>query len=125
MLKLKSYIGYSKSILIVLMILFSLAPCSLKEAVVSIDVSYTKPLNKSRSASPFSSCHPIQAYKDSSSAKVKRQVVAIHGTDDLSSYNVHRFVVGNIDNNYSGITSGNSPPKYILFKRLKIDLYRS
>lgn len=107
------------------MVLFSLAPCSVKESLLkTVDLSYTKPLNKSKSTFQFSrQCQnpTILEHSTSSNVKATLELKLICG-DPVGNLYSNYFVIKKTGNNYSGIITGNSPPKYILFKRLKVDL---
>lgn len=114
-----------KSILAMLVILFALAPCSLKESLYTlVDVELGKPLNKSRATifqadSCTSFVHASsQNHKDIKSPQ-KLLPLSYSGLD---SGVVCQPVSGNLNgSHWSNFTHGN-PPKYILFRQLKINM---
>lgn len=108
-----------------LVVVFSLSPCSLKRDVLGIfDIQHISSLNKAKTTTTlsFSSCQSIN-----SSAKVSFLKTDFKFKNDLFS-DILQSVNCNSENktfalkSYSGNTSGNSPPKYILFKQLKLDM---
>ncbi len=113
-----------KAIITMLVLMFSLSPCSVKRNVLDIfDIQYISGLNKVKTTSSLSfSCDAASASSGISALKNKVQ--------KRYSDSFPRFYSGtgnpveeNISfNKYSGHSTGNSPPKYILFKRLKLNL---
>ena len=121
--KLKSNIKNLKSILLMLMILFAFAPCSIKASVLKpIDISYATKLNQTKTTIHFSQCQNLNAVAH---AKTSLEIIknfdfhpiAFPVNTDFPNYNLQKA-----RNNDSEIAKSNSPPKYILFKRLKINL---
>jgi hypothetical protein len=124
MLKTEFHINtYARHIALMLFVLFSLSPCTVKESLfLSVNREYTKPLNKSRTTSQTNTCtysqQEGQRIQVTAKSIINRQVepdgflvkiyVALHPAKDCKYY--------------SKRSSGNSPPKYILYKRLKIDI---
>ncbi|WP_123912805.1 hypothetical protein [Chryseobacterium pennipullorum] len=114
-----------KAIIMMLILVFSLSPCSVKRNVLDIfDIQYISGLNKVKTTSGFSSgcdissnSSRLQASK--SEAKFKKKDFFL--TSNLSG-NGYREEQKISFHKYSGHTTGSSPPKYILFKRLKISL---
>lgn len=107
-----------------LVVAFSLSPCSLKREVLGIfAIQHISSLNKVKTtALSFSSCQTI-----SSSAKISFLKADFKFKNDLfsdisQSANCYSENKTFALKNYSGNTSGNSPPKYILFKQLKLDM---
>lgn len=107
-----------------LILVFSLSPCSVKRDVLDIfDIQYISGLNKVKTTSGIS----FQCDTPTTSSKV-----SVSKTDAKYKYkgflsNVNTVVKNTGEKNpsfnkYSGPTTGNSPPKYILFKRLKLNL---
>lgn len=123
MFKAKSNIKNLKHLLWVCFAFFALSPCVVKEALFSVaDAEYAKPLNKSKTTAPTNSCQYSQNENQQISvvkqSKINKQTEPDEVTENLF------FVVRSvgINTNYSKTTSGNSPPKYILYKRLKLDV---
>lgn len=118
-----SHINNFRRVVLMCFVLFSLSPCTVKKALfTSANADYAKPLNKSRTITPTNSCSYSQNESQQISivkkSKVNKQIEPV-GVFDNQHFAVYSVI---ICNNYSNTTSGNSPPKYILFKRLKIDI---
>lgn len=113
-----------KAVVTMLILLFSLSPCSVKRNVLDIfDIEFISGLNKVKTTSFLSfSCDVASASSGLSVSKIKAQN---QHNKFLSGFTpaVHNSVEEKIFlNTYSGYSTGNSPPKYILFKRLKLNL---
>lgn len=113
-----------KAIITMLILVFSLSPCSVKRNVLDIfDIQYISGLNKVKTTSGVS----LNCDISSTSSKI-----VISKTESKSKYKgSFSFFTTNTGhteqdklffNEYSGHSTGNSPPKYILFKRLKLNL---
>lgn len=105
-----------------LILVFSLSPCSVKRNVLDIfDIQYISGLNKVKTTSSLSfSCDTAFASSEVAISKTK-----IQNRKFLSGFNsaaTNFFEEKAFLNNYSGHSTGNSPPKYILFKRLRLHL---
>lgn len=123
MTKKESHIKKIRHIVLMWFVLFSLSPCTVKEAlsqVVSMD--YAKPLNKSKTIAPTSSCSYSQ--NDNQQISVVKKAKIYKEIEPVQVVNNLCFTVLSSKgyNDYSKTSSGNSPPKYILYKRLKIDI---
>lgn len=106
-----------------LILVFSLSPCSVKRNVLEIfDIQYISGLNKVKTTSGFSfGCDTITTSSLVSVSKAK----AIKQKGSFLYVNTAAGNTGEekiLFNDYSGHSTGNSPPKYILFKRLKLSL---
>ena len=113
-----------KAIIMMLILAFSLSPCSVKRNVLDIfDIQYISGLNKVKTTSNLvSSCDFTSI---SSKISVSKTVIKAKYCNAFldSTASVKNIPEGNLTfNDYSGHTTGNSPPKYILFKRLKLNL---
>jgi len=121
MLEIKSYIEKFNRITLIWLILFSLFPCIVKEGMFNwIDIEYSKPLNKSKTTAQTRLCqyspHNIQHISFEKKSKFNKQ---IEPTDFFGQpFFIARAT--KVYGNDSKTFSGNSPPKYILYKRLKI-----
>lgn len=123
MSKKRKHIKYLKHIVLILFLLFSLSPCTVKEALFhSVNTDYAKPLNKSRTTTPTSSCSYSQ--NDNKQISVVKKAKINKEIESFNSVNNLCFAILSVKvyNDYSKTSSGNSPPKYILYKRLKIDI---
>lgn len=113
-----------KAIIMMLILAFSLSPCSVKRNVLDIfDIQYISGLNKVKTTSNLASSCDFTSI--SSKISVSKTVIkAKHCNTFLdSTVSVKNIQEGNLTfNDYSGHTTGNSPPKYILFKRLRLNL---
>ncbi len=122
MFKKKDHIQISKRVLLLVFILFSLASCAVKEVLLdSLDISFSKSLNKSRSSVPASFCQ----YNDQGNQQVSIVKKAeIKKQERVDFYETLHFVnvASKFNAAYSKSYSGNSPPKYILYKCLKLDI---
>ncbi|MDR6526287.1 MULTISPECIES: hypothetical protein [Chryseobacterium] len=108
-----------KAIITMLILAFSLSPCSVKRDVLDIfDIQYISGLNKVKTTSGCDTSPTTSRFS------VSKADVKLTGKDFFSL----NFPIKNTEserlsfNKYSGHTTGNSPPKYILFKRLKLSL---
>lgn len=113
-----------KAIITMLILVFSLSPCSVKRNVLDIfDIQYISGLNKVKTISSLSfSCDAASA---SSGISVSKNKVQNRYKDSFYSFYStlgKPFKEKVFLNKYSGYSTGNSPPKYILFKRLKLNL---
>lgn len=103
--------------------LFSLTPCTVKETLFGwVDIAYAKPSNKSKTVAPASVCaylpsgeQQASTTKQSESTPALEPAVAVYPQfSDVPTTPIH--------SRYAKTSSGNSPPKYILYKRLKIGI---
>ncbi|MEG0926943.1 hypothetical protein [Chryseobacterium sp.] len=113
-----------RAIITMLILVFSLSPCSVKRNVLDIfDIQYISGLNKVKTTSGLSQNCDIATH--SSKTSVSKTEARI---SDKKFFFAFDFTTSNIGeekiffNEYSGHTTGNSPPKYILFKRLKLSM---
>lgn len=113
-------INFSQIILIGL-VLFSLSPCTVKGALLeSVSVEYSKPLNKTKSVNQVNTCvNTLNA--DFQISVEKQSKVSPFYFEINSGERQHQIEYFTKDyQKFSKSTSGNSPPIYILYKRLKI-----
>lgn len=106
-----------------LILMFSLSPCSVKRDLLGIfDIQHLSTLNKVKTtASSNISCQYFtESLSKASVLKAVKKLDKSRFSFELSSgINLEKKL---FTHNYSGFTTGNSPPKYILFKRLKLDV---
>lgn len=123
MFKIKRHIKKVRLITLLWFVLFSLSSCTVKEVVFhSVNKEYTKPLNKSKTTIQAGSCSYFQ--------DENQQVLVAKQSKIIQQAQLDDFIVSpyfyphstKTLTNYLTTFSDNSPPKYILFKRLKIDL---
>lgn len=112
----------AKQLLLTCFVLFALSPCVIKEVLAgTVQVEYAKPLNKSRLIQS-SSCYITQDNSDLISAESERNSSKLLLLDYRPDRHFNTVQPEQkLQNNYSKTFSGTSPPKYILFKRLKLD----
>ncbi|MCJ7935138.1 MAG: hypothetical protein MUW56_16315 [Chryseobacterium sp.] len=111
-----------KAIITMLVLAFSLSPCSVKRNVLDIfDIQYISGLNKIKTTSGYSNNCDIAS--TSSRLSVSKADIRLidKGFSDAGS-SAKNTGKEKVLNEYSGYATGNSPPKYILFKRLKLSL---
>ncbi|TZF99472.1 hypothetical protein FW781_05965 (plasmid) [Chryseobacterium panacisoli] len=113
-----------KAVVMMLVLVFSLSPCSVKRNVLDIfDIQYISGLNKVKITSSLSSS--CDAASASTRVSISKANIQKQYKDSFSNF---YSTLGNtvkekiFFNDYSGHSTGNSPPKYILFKRLKLNL---
>ncbi|AZB10601.1 hypothetical protein EG344_18065 [Chryseobacterium sp. G0162] len=113
-----------KAIITMLILAFSLSPCSVKRNVLDIfDIQYISGLNKVKITSGLS-LH-CDTSTTSSKISISKAEAKSKYKETFSDFNASIRITGehlSFFNEYSGHTTGNSPPKYILFKRLKLNL---
>lgn len=113
-----------KAVVTMLILVFSLSPCSVKRNVLDIfDIQYISGLNKVKTTSGFSpGCDIVTSSSrisvSKAAAKLKDKGYFFKSYSAAKNTGEEKIFF----NEYSGQTTGNSPPKYILFKRLKLNL---
>lgn len=113
-----------KAVVTMLILVFSLSPCPVKRNILDIfDIQYISGLNKVKTTSSLSfSCDEASVSSGISVSKNKVQNQYNRFLSGLTAAAVNSVEAKIFLNNYSGHPTGNSPPKYILFKRLKLNL---
>ncbi len=110
-----------KHFLILCLGAFALSPCIVKEAMFgSAEIEYTRPFNKTKTTNTINICAYFQRESLQISADQKTKIK--HQTEHFyfSEYPFFEINFDKVKSTFSEGFSGNSPPKYILFKRLKI-----
>ncbi|WP_027374339.1 hypothetical protein [Chryseobacterium sp. UNC8MFCol] len=118
------HIKMYKAVITMLILVFSLSPCSVKRNVLDIfDIQYISGLNKVKVTSGLSlHCDISTTSSGISCAKTKTENESKGSFWEINAAIRNPGQEKPCLNKYSGHTTGNSPPKYILFKRLKLDL---
>lgn len=120
----KIHIKTYKAVITMLILVFSLSPCSVKRDVLDIfDIQYISGLNKVKTTSGLSTNCDISS--TSSKIFISKADAKVKQKESFLNFKVSSKNTGEENpffNEYSGHTTGNSPPKYILFKRLKLNL---
>ncbi len=113
----------TRHIFLLCFVLFALSPCVIKASFFgNANLTYSKPLNKSKTTAQLNACQ----YSGDNKLQIScsQQV-------NVDKAMLPIFVFGNqcafayacqTNYQYLEIFSGNSPPKYILYKRLKLDM---
>lgn len=115
------HISTTKHILLLCFVLLSLTPCNVKEILATgLNVEYAKPLNKSKTTAPVNSCQYTKQ-TDYQISVGEQSVVSIRKYH-FSKLTTHDYTPTLATSGFSKNFSGNSPPKYILYKRLKVDI---
>lgn len=112
-------IFFARCFALVALVLFSLSPCAVKETLLhTVQVDYSKPLNKSKTPTWTSSCSSIDNNLEVSIAKEYKAIRLL----EPPFISEHYEGIDNIPvlKGFYLHFTGNSPPKYILYKRLKI-----
>ncbi|PQA90662.1 hypothetical protein B0A69_20255 [Chryseobacterium shigense] len=121
------HIRHFKAIILMLVLAFSLSPCSLKRDLLDIfDIQYVSALNKVKTTTSVQTytCDSVTE-SSSNTSSVSKSILKFKDKRLFTSLNAGAYPrETNIisQNNYSGHSTENSPPKYILFKRLKLHL---
>jgi hypothetical protein len=118
-----THIKNYKALLLVFILAFSLSPCSLKRDFLSIfDIQHISGLNKVKITNSAASCtfsgetSSSRIVLSKTDVKLKNNGFLFH-SDASFGFGEEKIRF----QKYSGHASGNSPPKYILFKRLKLN----
>ncbi|PRD55966.1 hypothetical protein [Sphingobacterium gobiense] len=112
-----------KHILLMWFVLFSLSPCVVKEVLTSAaNIDYVKPLNKTKTSSRSNLCS--YSFDKSLQISIVRESKVNQQIDPVDlSHNQHLILLSaKVLRHYTTTCPGNSPPKYILYKRMKIDV---
>lgn len=123
MVKTDGHIHRMKRIALIWFILFSLSPCALKAVLVdSINTDFAKTLNKAQATAPINACQYVR--NDSRQAALVKQAKKDEKRLFFDFLGHQRVVAAAVKTygKYSKTHTGNSPPKYILFKRWKFDI---
>lgn len=120
----RTYLNFYKTIVVILLLAFSLSPCSVKRDLLGVfDIQHLSTLNKVKTTvSPKANCD-FAHHNFSSKTSVLKADFKFNEVFSFKLSSVLHFSEDIIfQNKYSGATSGNSPPKYILFKQLRLNL---
>lgn len=119
---------FIKSILVLFLVMFSFAPCSVKEvALNSVDIEFTKPSGRSFSLNQNTDCRVLSAIENSalSNTKVsyKNNSTAVLIATKSTAILIPTTAIGEeISNSFSQAILVNYSAKYILYKRLKLGM---
>lgn len=116
------HIYTAKHLLTMCFFLFALSSCAVKESFLGLmQTDYAKPTNRSQTTSQNGFCsYTVATGKEASIANYSK---INHRKDpELLTGNFVGIFADKITKSYSKTFSGNSPPKYILYKRLKLHI---
>ena len=123
MLKKENHSKNLRLILLMWFVLFSLSPCIVKGALFhSVNTDYTKPLNKSKATTSVGSCSYSQNEYQQILVVKETKIYKLIEPIDIVDKPFFTILPTKVYSYHSDTSSGKSPPKYILYKRLKIDL---
>jgi len=111
----------TKHFVLMWFVLFAFSPCVVKDALFStVNIAYTQPLNKSKTTSPADACQSMQ--RAASQVSVPQRLNITKGSESATGHRdvVVRPVYENLG--HTNAYTGNAPPKYILYKRLRLDV---
>ena len=119
--RIQKHICTLKHLLTMCFLLFALSSCAVKESVLRLMLTdYAKPTNRSQTTSQNGFC----SYNAVREKKVSVDNHAKITTQKGFIFKGNLVEIGRKKNlkPYSKTFSGNSPPKYILYKRLKLHI---
>lgn len=124
MLHPKAHIAIYKTAVVILLLMFSLSPCAVKRDLLGIfDIQHVSTLNKTKTTVSSTAGCTFNLHHASSKTLFSKADFKLR-TEDFPC-----FLIQAISEkeqiplyHYSKNSTGNSPPKYILFKRLKLHL---
>ncbi|HKL72284.1 MAG TPA: hypothetical protein VJ855_06465 [Marinilabiliaceae bacterium] len=127
MKNISSHINYTKSVIAMLMVLFALTPCTVKESAYQlVDVEYQRPLNQTKSAHVSSSSCELSEMEDAFIVSSEQSQVVGSSSGLRSSSFLHLTTSVEIQDflpEYLNKQPEDSfSPFYILYSRLKIAL---
>ncbi|GGG45197.1 hypothetical protein [Bizionia arctica] len=124
MKKTKSHFKFLRNTLLLLVVLFSLTPCSVKESgAKAFDIEYQRPLNKTRAViTQLDSCENLIFNQ---AETVQTQKVSVFTLPVISTVEPPLILTDSEESNL--IKQSKKPldlslPLYILYKRFKMDL---
>lgn len=119
-MKIHSYTKLIKYFVFMSLIVFTFIPCSVKGFLAdSIQTSYSKPISNPKVSNTLNSCLYTDLTSKQSQISQKKTILKINSLGNLSKIKFRQIELHSTSEN-PFLFSGNSPPKYILFKRLKI-----
>lgn len=120
---LTKHIITTKHLLWVCFMVFAFSTCAVKDVFYSfINLEYSKPLNKSKTSLNGSSCQYTQVNTTETSIVQQSEIAREFDCNEVAqkpTFDIRSKQLSSADLLHF---SGNSPPKYILYKRLKLDV---
>lgn len=127
MLNISSHINYTKSVIVMLMALFALTPCTVKESAYQlVNVEYQRPLNQTKSAHVSSSTCEFSDMQDVFIVSSEQSLIKYFSSglkpSSLLDLTVSVDVKDFLPEHLSKHPEDSYSPLYILYNRLKIAL---
>ena len=116
------HICTTKHLLTMCLLLFALSSCSVKESLLGlVQTDYAKPTNRSQTTSQNVFCsYTVATGKEVSVTNHSK--IKYRKETELLTANFVGIFPHKTETSYFKTFSGNSPPKYILYKRLKLHI---
>ena len=119
-MKIHSFTKLVKHFVLLSLIVFTFIPCSVKGFLADrIQTSYSKPISNPKISNTLNSCLYTDLTSKQSQISQKKTITRLNSFENLSKIKFEQIESNSLSENQFEF-SGNSPPKYILFKRLKI-----
>lgn len=127
MMKNNPYPNKLSGIFLMLAMLFALSPCSAKETFLgTMEIDFQRPAHKTKASNVYEICQRTTVDGFQVVKTTKLQTVKLIATKPARHFvNVSFDVQPQISRNDSKKTSGFSPPLYILYQCLKLDMTAS
>ncbi|MEG0850468.1 MAG: hypothetical protein RSH24_11440 [Flavobacterium sp.] len=104
-------------------LLFALSSCAVKESLLGlVQTDYAKPTNRSQTTAQNGFCSYTAATGKETSVIDHSKIKNRKESNLFTENNLIRISSKKTTQLYSKTFSGNSPPKYILYKRLKLPI---
>lgn len=115
------HIHTAKHLFLMCFLLFALSSCAVKESFLGmVQTDYAKPTNRSQTTTQNGFCNYSVATGKESSISYYSKTKSRKESDFFTDNYVLGIYSNNTTQSFSITFSGNSPPKYILYKRLKL-----
>lgn len=117
------HISTLKHLLTMCLLLFALSSCAVKESLLGlVQTDYAKPANRSQTTTQNGFCSYTAATGKEASVTDHLKIKNRKESDLFTGNNLLGISSKKTTQLYSKTFSGNSPPKYILYKRLKLHI---
>lgn len=117
------HIHTAKHLFMACFLLFALSSCAVKESFLGlVQTDYAKPANRSQTTAQNGFCSYTVATGKEASVTAHSKIKSRKESDLFSGNYMLAICSKKTQQSYSKTFSGNSPPKYILYKRLKLHI---
>lgn len=117
------HIRTAKHLFLTCFLLFALSSCAVKESFLGlVQTDYAKPTNRSQTTTQNGFCNYSVATGKESSTTYYSKIKCRKEYDFFTGNYLLGIHSNNTPQSFSKTFSGNSPPKYILYKRLKLHI---